>query len=325
MIQHLPEKFEIKKGAEEFPLMVVLSVTYVCNSRCIHCPYSNSDIREKYRDAQFMKPELFKKIADECGKYGAYIRLSGGGEPLLHKDIIELIEYAKKAGARIGLITNGSLMSGKAAERIVECGTDMIEFSADAGDKETYEKIRRGLNFDTLVENVKYTVKKRNELKSPSKIIASIVNQKIVHDKLDSIVAFWEKIVDKVQVRKYLTWNILNPQETGDPTPYLPPEKRIPCPWLFERLNIDTRGDVTICGEDIHFNYKFDNVLKKTIKEIWLGDKFTQWRKLHLERRGDEIEICKNCPDWQYRSWVYNYWKVEKDAEKRRRELIGDE
>lgn len=294
--------------------MVVLSVVFVCNSSCPHCPYTNSDIRKKYKDAPFMKPELFKKIADECGKYRAYIRLSGGGEPLLHPDMVELIEYAKKAGARIGLITNGSLMSGKIADRLLTCGTDMIEFSVDAADKETYREVRRGLDFDTLLKNVKYTVQKRKELKSPSKIIASIVDQKRVQDQLDPIVDFWKKIVDKVQVRKYLTWNINDPRESGNPLPYLKPEDRIPCPWLFERLNIDTRGDVTICGEDIPFNYKFDNVFKKSIRKIWLGPEFSHWRKLHLERRGQEIEICRHCPDWQYRSWTYNYWKIVNEA-----------
>src|SRR4030042_1647517 len=108
-IQHLPREFKIKEGAEEFPLMVVLSVTYVCNSRCPGCPYTNSTIRETYKDASFMPADLFKKIADECGKYGAYLRLSGGGEPLLHPQMVDLIEYAKSKGAKIGLITNGSV------------------------------------------------------------------------------------------------------------------------------------------------------------------------------------------------------------------------
>ena len=39
-----------------------------------------------------------------------------------------------------------------------------------------------------------------------------------------------------------------------------------------------------------------------------------------LNTKGDEIELCKNCPDWKYRSWEHNYWKIVKKAEERRKE-----
>lgn len=323
-IQHFSKEFKMKEGAEEFPLMVVLSITYVCNSNCPQCPYNNSDIRAIYKDALFMPPELFKKIADECGKYQAYLRLSGGGEPLLHKEMIEMIEYAKSVGAKIGLITNGSLMTEARADRLLACGTDMIEFSVDAGDKETYRQVRCGLDFDILVKNVKYTVQKRNEIKSPTKIIVSIINQKAVQNTLEEAIKFWEEIVDKVQVRKYLTWGYNKKEESADASPYLKPEEKIPCPWLFERLNIDSRGDVTVCGEDIAFKEKFANIKNQSIKEVWHSEKLEYYRKKHLERKGDGISLCRNCPDWKYRSWDYNYWKVEKDANNKRTEAVSN-
>lgn len=322
-IKHLPKKFKIKKGAEKFPLMVVLSITYVCNSKCPGCPYTNSSIRNNYKDALFMPADLFKKIADECGKYGAYIRLSGGGEPLLHPQMVKLIEYAKAKGAKIGLITNGSVMTPDKADRILACGTDMIEFSADASDSNTYDIVRRGLNFNNLIKNVKYTVAKRNKIKSPSKIIVSIVNQKAIQEKLEKAIKFWEAIVDNVQVRKYLTWGINKKENSADPIPYLSPQDRIPCPWLFERINIDSRGDVTVCGEDIAFNEKFANIKNQSIKDIWHGKTMNYFRKKHLQRKGDEISLCKKCPDWQYRSWVHNYWKIEKSAGKKRAKTIS--
>lgn len=95
-IIHTQETYGIRKEAEEFPLMCVLSFTYVCNSKCPNCPYTNSTIRQDYKDKPFMDEETFKIIADQCGEYGAWIRISGGGEPMLHPKAVELIEYAKK-------------------------------------------------------------------------------------------------------------------------------------------------------------------------------------------------------------------------------------
>ncbi len=58
-----------------------------------------------------MPEAIFKKIADESGPHGAYLRISGGGEPMLHPQATELLVYAKSKGCKIGLITNGSLFN----------------------------------------------------------------------------------------------------------------------------------------------------------------------------------------------------------------------
>jgi len=315
-MKHTYNNYNIRPEAKEFPMMCVISFVYVCNAHCTNCTYNNSEIRKSYKDAIFMSEEIFKKIADECGEYNAIIRISGGGEPMLHPQAVELIKYAKQKGAKIGLITNGSLFTYELLAELIENQIDAIEFSVDACDEETYKKVRPGLDWQRTLHNVKNAIKIRNEEKSSTRIIVSAINQ--IGVDIKSVEKFWEPIADKVQIRKYLTWGY-NKDFSADDTPYLSPEERIPCPWLFERLNIDSRGDVTLCGEDIAFKYKFDNIMKHSIKEIWIGKEFTYFREKHLNRCGNEIEICSKCPDWKYRSWLYNYWKVLKDAEAKRK------
>ncbi|OGV71002.1 MAG: radical SAM protein [Lentisphaerae bacterium RIFOXYA12_FULL_48_11] len=310
--KHTREQYGFKEGASEFPLMVVLSFVYVCNARCPNCPYNNSEIRDTYKDALFMPEVLFKRIADECGQYRSYLRLSGGGEPMLHPQAVDLIVYAKQKGAKIGLITNGSRFSEQNLRKILGAGIDVIEFSVDAGDEETYRIVRPGVDWGVLNRNVKLANSLRKEMGVTTTFVASIINQKGVD--VEKAEKYWSELVDKVQIRKYLTWGY-NQDQSADSSPYLPPGERIPCPWLFERLNIDSKGDVTLCGEDIAFSEKFDNVYNHSIRKIWRGGHFESLRKKHLERRGEEIKICSTCPDWQYRSWEYNYWKILKDAE----------
>lgn len=319
-IQHKQKTYGIRFEAQEFPMMCVLSFIYVCNSSCPSCPYTNSMIRDDYKDRPFMNEDTFKIISDQCGRYNAWVRLSGGGEPMLHPRAVELMEYAKKAGAKIGLITNGSLFNEENSRQLLKAQIDMIEFSVDASDPKTYERVRNGLNWDALLRNVKMMVKLRNELKSPTKIIASGVSQ--VGVDIEAVARFWEPIVDNFQKRKYLTWGINDPSKSADPIPYLPSEELIPCPFIFERLNIDSRGKVMVCGFDIAAKTDMGNIHEKTIKEIWLGEGFEYYRKMHLARKGNEIEICKNCPDWRYRSWRHNYWKIVNNAEKKLRDKL---
>jgi len=316
-IKHTQSSYGIRPKAKEFPLMCVVSFVYVCNAKCPNCPYTNSNIRSEYKDKPFMDGKTFKIIADQCGEYNAWIRLSGGGEPMLHPESVALIEYAKHKGAKIGLITNGSLFTEENSKRLLEAGIDMIEFSVDACDSKTYAKVRKGLDWDTLLNNINRAVSLRDKLKAKTKIIASAVNQ--VGVDIDEVANFWEKIVDNFQKRKYLTWGITNSMESGDPDPYLPSERKVPCPFLFERLNIDSRGKVMVCGFDIAAKTNMGNVHDNSIRNIWLGKDFEYYRNMHLENRGNEIEICSQCPDWKYRSWKHNYWKVIRNAEKNRK------
>ena len=316
--EHTQESYGTRTEALEFPMMCVISFVYICNAQCPGCPYTNSEIRADYKDTPLMSEDTFKKIADQCGEYNAWVRISGGGEPMLHPQAVELIEYAKKAGAKVGLITNGSRFTEESSRRLLEAGVDMIEFSVDAADPETYQKVRKGLDWETLLKNIRRMVSLRNAMKSSTKIIASGVNQEGVD--IEEVAKFWEPVVDNFQKRKYLTWGINDPSKSADETPYLPPEERIPCPFIFERLNIDSRGKVMICGFDIAAKTDMGNIHEKSINEIWHGAGFEYYRQMHLARKGHEIELCSNCPDWKYRSWKHNYWKIVKNAEERRKQ-----
>lgn len=237
---------------------------------------------------------------------------------MLHPHAVELMEYAKGKGAKVGLITNGSRFTEESSRRLLAAGVDMIEFSVDAADPETYHRVRAGLKWEVLYENITRMVRLRNEMGSATKIIASGVNQEGVD--IDAVAAFWEPIVDIFQKRKYLTWGINDPQKSADPTPYLDPEERVPCPFIFERLNIDSRGKVMVCGFDIAARTDMGNVHEKSIKEIWHGEQFEHYRQKHLTQSGEEIELCRDCPDWKYRSWKHNYWKIVNVAEQTRQD-----
>jgi len=313
-IVHTKNTYGIRPEAIDFPMMSVLSFVYPCNAKCPNCPYTNSEIRKDYKDRPYMQEDTFKIIADQCGEHGAWIRLSGGGEPMLHPKAVELMEYSKAKGAKVGLITNGSLFNKEKITRILEAGVDMVEFSVDAADIQTYDKVRAGLDWHKLLENVHMMVDMRNKLNSPTKIIASTINQTGVD--VEAVGAFWEQIVDNVQKRKYLTWGINDPDNTADAEVYLKPEDNTPCPFIFERLNIDSRGKVMVCGFDIAAVTDMGNVHDKSIKDIWHSREFDYYRQTHLEHRGSDIEMCKKCPDWKYRSWNHNYWKLVENTEK---------
>jgi len=345
------QQFGLRRGAEEFPLMVVISIIYPCNFGCPNCPYTdgNSEIRRFYHEhhGDLFPVALWRKVADECGPYGAWMRCTGGGEPMLHPHMVEMIEYAKARGARVWLNTNGSMFGPipklrAKLERLLRAPIDLIEFSMDAGDAETYARVRPphgGSPRDPdqwwakQVDNVRAALALRRQLRATSRIVVSIIRQEAIEDRLQQAVDFWIKEigVDEVLTRKFLTWDDNTAIPFGkalDPHLYrdLPAEKKEPCVWPFERLNIDTLGRIALCGQDIAFRTAgfFPNANDVSIKEIWQGEVFNRYRRLHLEGRGAEAFPCRGCSAWLagIRDWEHGWLKVLRNSGEHLKEVM---
>jgi MoaA/NifB/PqqE/SkfB family radical SAM enzyme len=317
--------YGLRPGAEEFPLQIIIATIYPCNLGCPLCPYTdgNSEIRKFYHEnnADIFPPALFKRIADEAAPYKAFLRLTGGGEPTLHPQMFDLIEYAKGKGARVWLNTNGTILGPHNArtkqnlERLLDCGVDLIEFSVDAADKDTYNRVRpprRGKagpeRWDRLVAAIRYALEYRKLKKAQTRIVCSIIMDDFIKDRINDAVDFWLSNVgvDEVIKRKYLTWDDntnLQFERSADPGLYadLAKEELPPCVWPFERLNVDTLGRIALCGQDIAFrtNDQFPNLNTSSIKEIWQGETFRKYREMHLSGKGTGIWPCNNCSAWK--------------------------
>jgi MoaA/NifB/PqqE/SkfB family radical SAM enzyme len=347
--------YGLRAGAEEFPMMVVISIIFPCNFGCPNCPYTdgNSDLRKFYHaeGGDPLPQALWNKMADECGPYQSWMRCTGGGEPMLHPRMVEMIEYAKEKGARIWLNTNGSMFGPlpkqrRKLERIIAAGIDLIEFSMDAGDAETYAQVRpphRGGPprdpekwWRNAVDNVRASLALRKELKAPTRVVVSIIRQEQIEGKLDAAIDFWIKEVgvDEVITRKFLTWDDNTHIDSGhalDPHLYrsMPTARTEPCVWPFERLNVDTLGRIALCGQDISFRTAefFPNANDVSIKDIWQGERFNWYRQLHLEGRGAEAFPCRGCSAWfaGIRDWDHGWLKVLKTSGDHLKEVMRND
>ncbi|HYB53238.1 MAG TPA: SPASM domain-containing protein, partial [Thermoanaerobaculia bacterium] len=165
----------------------------------------------------------------------------------------------------------------------------------------------------------------RREHKALSRVVVSIIRQEATEGKLEAAVDFWLKDVgvDEVITRKFLSWddntaiplgNALDKHLYKD----LPTERKEPCVWPFERLNVDTLGRVALCGQDISFRTAkfFPNVWDSSIRDIWRGAAFNDYRRLHLAGRGAEAWPCRGCSAWLagVRDWGYGWLKVLKTS-----------
>ncbi|HNQ63349.1 MAG TPA: 12,18-didecarboxysiroheme deacetylase [Syntrophorhabdaceae bacterium] len=112
--------------------VVVWNMTKRCNLRCIHC-YARAE-NETYRGNELSTDEG-KRLIDDLAEFGVPVILFSGGEPVLRKDLPDLIDYAVKKGLRAVISTNGTLITEEKAKQFARYALSYIGISIDGTGK----------------------------------------------------------------------------------------------------------------------------------------------------------------------------------------------
>jgi MoaA/NifB/PqqE/SkfB family radical SAM enzyme len=131
------------------PLYVTIGITDLCNYQCVMCrefsPHLTYEevIPQGYDQAvKKMDLSVFTRTVDDLYDLGTRdIRISGRGEPFIHPQIMEMIEYVTGRGMLCSVTTNGSLLNEKRVRRLVEVGLYQLHVSMNATTPESYEAI----------------------------------------------------------------------------------------------------------------------------------------------------------------------------------------
>lgn len=126
------------------PYMIDWAITNTCNLNCLHC----RGMAEEELDAK-----TILRLAEEVPLLKPGWVIIEGGEPLLRKELFEIIETIHEAKIKIYLINNGMLLDENIARRFKELDVNLM-ISIDGADKESYEKTRKGASFEKLKESV---------------------------------------------------------------------------------------------------------------------------------------------------------------------------
>ena len=117
--------------------VVVWNSTRRCNLKCVHCYSHSKDLDYKGE----MSTEEAKRFIDGLAEFGVPVLLFSGGEPLLRKDLFELIAYTRGKGIRAVISTNGTLITEDTAKKLGDAGLSYVGVSID-GLKTIHDKFR---------------------------------------------------------------------------------------------------------------------------------------------------------------------------------------
>ena len=127
-----------------------------CDHRCAHCynvwTADEGDPQAGYdTGGQLRTPQFKEMMTRAVGQTGATHITITGGEPLLRKDALEIIEHACELVPSVSLITNGSHVDVDTARRLAVAGVCSVQLTLLAANREDHDRLKGAECFDDTV------------------------------------------------------------------------------------------------------------------------------------------------------------------------------
>jgi len=163
--------------------LVRVGVTYGCQCNCTHCAMEGYTKKGKE-----LSTDEIKRLLDKLFLLNVRAIKFFGGEPLLRKDIFELISYASPKMLTL-LVTNGILLTPKNIKKLKEAGLTTLQVSIDSPLAEVHDKQRRKKCFGKATRGVKLA----REIDIPYRIVSACPSGDML-SYLDELVNLCKKI-----------------------------------------------------------------------------------------------------------------------------------
>ena len=292
-------------------VMYLDSVSY-CNLQCPFCP---TGTKTSDRQKATLSLDKFKHILDHIGPYLFELKLYNWAEPLLNKDLPEMIRYAKKYHIPISLSTNLSIpLTEQKIGEIVSSGLNVMICSIDGASQESYQKYRIGGDYNLVIKNIEMInkIKKEKNSQIPILIWQFLVFKHNEHEiekaKQKATELGMEIIVELPYVpqNEIKEWGSTLPQfsptlnsnstlQIDSPSQNsLIPNK--PCTWLWSTIVINPTGSISPCCVIANEKDDFGSV-DDSIRKVWNNKKYQGARQLFKNGKKTENVICNRCPN----------------------------
>lgn len=282
-------KYPELKIVDDYPPCLQIEPASVCNLRCVMCFQTDTSFSGSHSAHMgYMSTKLFKDVIDQAEGNVEAITLASRGEPLLNRHIVEMLEYCRGKFLGLKVNTNASVLTEKIIHALLSSDVQTIVFSIDAADKELYEKIRVGGNFEKLVRNLDRFNEIRAKQYPDSQTITRISGVKINElQDIEDMEQAWSAYADIVAFTNYSPWESSYDNAVND--------IEAPCTELWRRMFVWQDGIANPCDFDYKSLLSKWNVAEMSVSEIWTSEAYEVLRRHHLGGTRSELEPCKRC------------------------------
>lgn len=297
------------------PYWLTVDPTNFCQLKCPFCP---TGAGREVRPKSSMRLEHFKHVMDALGPTLIHIDFMNWGEPLLNKELYEMIALAKGHAIDTMVSTNFNAFSPEAAEKMVRCGLDRLVLSIDGLAQESYEKYRVGGNLEKVLAHLRLLVETRKRLGARTPRIAwqflvfkhneheiDRVRETALALGVDEVGVTPAHMPFKPGIRENWLptrreYSLYDPAAFPDSPPwhwdqartedaqvevkvYREAEKRELCNWPWAGIAINPDGSVSPCCSVEEQEYDFGNVFEQGFEALWNNPHYVRARE-HVAR-----------------------------------------
>jgi len=260
-----------------------------CNLRCIMCPQSKG---LKPRPA-CMSVEVFRGIIDDVCETRPLIKLYMSGEPLLHENLFEMIEYAWSRKCQTAIHTNATMLTPEISEKLLSSSLTYLSFSFDGCSAPVYEQLRPPAKLAQVESNIRRYLDLRRQGGGPYTTI-EIIRMRETDALIEDFVDRWKASgVDDVRVVEYMTWHGLVDDRRVEHVPGGTGYN--PCAAPFTHGCILSDGTVVPCCLDVDGEMPLGNVMDRKFQDIWMDDGYRRLRLAILTGTVLPGAICDGC------------------------------
>lgn len=301
-----------------------IAVSVACNIKCPFCPRQTfgPEIKSGLMKAEHYDPVVPHLVTSKrTGLYGL-------GEPFLNKNFFRFLSDAKAQGSYCMTSTHGMSLTSEMIDKVLDSGLDELCCSMDGPTKRSFEFLRDGAIFETVVANVSELIRRRNARgqKHPLVHIACAVSkynvwhmagmvrlvQKLGADKL----AFSNLVLDhpehahaSIVGTRIFRWNLARAERLAaklgielvyffqkpfpwikDIDPQINPEIRYGCPSAWRQVIVERDGNIKPC---CYLETSYGNTAKIPLEDAINGDAARSLRRSFIE--GKYWSACRGC------------------------------
>ncbi len=285
------------------PFSVEVDIASLCNLKCKFCYHSDREqVKASGVNFGIMDMQLYKKIIDDMKEFSqkpAKLKLFEFGEPLLNKNMPDMIRYAreKNVAGSIETVTNGILLNKTLNRELVKAGLSRLNISVESLSDEGYEKVTGvKINFARYVEIIKDFYENKENCFVYIKLIDS---GDLTQKEKDFFYHTFGDICDEIFIENAVPiWNgtIANENIINSVGSYGQQIKyKYVCPFIFTRMIINYDGIVSLCCTDWKRQEVIGNAKIECLCDIWNGQRLRDIQIKHLRDERESIPLCKGC------------------------------
>lgn len=292
------------------PLNVQIDLTNECDANCIFC-FQGNDHTKRINELSLSQIKMLLNDLKEMGT----LRIGfSGGEPLLRKDIIDILEYSKLLGYEVTMVSNGNLLNNDLVQALADLKLNVINFSVHSltqknnsfhfgTNKPDYElKLQYISDLNKLSSNVgiSVTVTKYNIDELPN-ILYTLKELGIDENKISfNSLLPGKKNIENLKPTQQQLDSIFkhNPELLHNFTYKHNGNRSFLCAAARSTVNISYNGDVFPCS---FIGISGGNLHENSIKHIWKRSKLfniiRSFKKQHFEKcfKCDYNKSCSMC------------------------------